>query len=73
MTGEQDWTARRAGYPAANHPNRMKRPMPGAVTLSLWLNTTTSSSRPAAPGGAATALRQADTSTAMAAPHKRQG
>ena len=29
--------------------------MPGAVTVSLWLNTTTSSSGPTAPGGAATA------------------
>ena len=37
MTGEQDCTARRAGYPARNHPNRRRRPMPGAVTVSLWL------------------------------------
>ena len=28
MTGEQDGTARRAGYPARNHPNGMMRPVP---------------------------------------------
>jgi hypothetical protein len=31
---------RQAGYPARNYPKRMMRPVPGAVTLSLSLNTT---------------------------------
>ena len=53
MTGQQDYTARQAGYPALIHPNRVMRPMPNAVTLSLWLNTTTSLSGAAVPGGAA--------------------
>jgi hypothetical protein len=38
MTGQQHYTARQAGYPARNYPNRIMRPVPNAVTLSLWLN-----------------------------------
>ena len=41
MTGQQDYTARQAGYPARNYPDRMMRPVPNAVTLSLWLNAST--------------------------------
>ena len=41
MTGQQYYTARQAGYPARNYPNRIMRPVPNAVTLSLWLNATT--------------------------------
>ena len=39
MTGQQDCTARQVGYPARNYPERMMRPTPNAVTLSLWLTT----------------------------------
>ena len=35
MTGQQDYTARQAGYPRVINPKRMMRPMPKAVTVSL--------------------------------------